>query len=119
LSDPLRSRLAGESLCITFVTLGELTKWTVLRSWGPQRLAELASWRRRVVLLRFDDAVATTWGGDSGPRATPRATSAVNDAWIAACCLVDGLPLATFNTKDFADFAQYDGLRLIDAERRG
>ena len=42
LSDPLRSRLAGESLCITFVTLGELTKWTVLRSWGPQRLAELA-----------------------------------------------------------------------------
>ena len=58
-------------------------------------------------------------GGDSGPRATPRATSAVNDAWIAACCLVDGLPLATFNTKDFADFAQYDGLRLIDAERRG
>ncbi len=79
----------------------------------------LASWRRRVVLLRFDDAVATTWGGDSGPRATPRATSAVNDAWIAACCLVDGLPLATFNTKDFADFAQYDGLRLIDAERRG
>jgi predicted nucleic acid-binding protein len=26
----------------------------------------------------------------------------VNDTWIAACCLVEGLPLATFNTKDFA-----------------
>ena len=35
LTDPLRSRLAGHSLCITFVTLGELTKWTVLRDWGP------------------------------------------------------------------------------------
>jgi toxin FitB len=26
LADPLRSRLAGHSLCITFVTLGELIK---------------------------------------------------------------------------------------------
>lgn len=38
----------------------------------------------------------------------------VNDTWIAACCLVDQLPLATFNTKDFADFAEHDGLQLFD-----
>ncbi|WP_245603474.1 hypothetical protein [Salinispora cortesiana] len=31
-----------------------------------------------------------------------------NDSWIAACCLVDRLPLATFNGKDYADFAEYD-----------
>jgi toxin FitB len=43
LTHPLRSRLAGHSLCITFVTLGELTKWTVLRDWGPRRMAHLAS----------------------------------------------------------------------------
>lgn len=101
LDDPLRSRLAGESLCITFVTLGELTKWTVLRNWGPRRLADLASWRRQVVLLPFDDAIATTWGelqARAQLRGRPRP---VNDTWIAACCLVEGLPLATFNTKDF------------------
>jgi len=27
--------------------------------------------------------------------------------------LVRELPLATFNTKDFLDFAEYDGLMLI------
>jgi predicted nucleic acid-binding protein len=32
---------------------------------------------------------------------------------IAATCLVYGLPLATLNTKDFADFAEHDGLTLI------
>lgn len=32
-----------------------------------------------------------------------------------ACCIVDGLPLATFNVKDFADFVTYDGLQLVDA----
>ena len=41
--------------CITFVTLGELTQWRVIRDWGPR------------------------------------------------------LPLATFNTKDFADYAEHDG----------
>jgi toxin FitB len=35
----------------------------------------------------------------------------VSDTWIAACCLVDRLPLATLNTKDFAE---HDGLVLLD-----
>jgi predicted nucleic acid-binding protein len=37
----------------------------------------------------------------------------VNDTWVAACCLAYRLPLATLNIKDFADFAQHDGLTLI------
>lgn len=45
LPDRLRARLAGKTLCITFVTLGELTKRTALRSWGPRKLADLAQWR--------------------------------------------------------------------------
>jgi predicted nucleic acid-binding protein len=116
LADPLHSRLAGHSLCITFVTLGELTKWTVLRHWGPRRLADLASWRRKVVLLPFDEAVATKWGeiqANAQLRGRPRP---INDSWIAACCLAHGLPLATFNTKDFEDFAEHDGLSLIRNE---
>jgi hypothetical protein len=36
-----------------------------------------------------------------------------NDTWIAACCLVRELPLATFNHKDFADFAEHEGLELL------
>ena len=55
-----------------------------------------------------------TWGqvqARAQLRGRPRP---VNDAWIAACCLVNQLPLATFNAKDFADFAQHDGLVLVD-----
>jgi hypothetical protein len=39
----------------------------------------------------------------------------VNDTWVAACCVVHGVPLATFNVKDYADIATHDGLRLLDA----
>jgi toxin FitB len=33
--------------------------------------------------------------------------------WIAACCLVHGLPLATFNMKDYTDFAEHEGLQIL------
>ncbi|GAB3818035.1 type II toxin-antitoxin system VapC family toxin [Micromonospora zhanjiangensis] len=114
LPDRLRARLVGKTPCITFVTLGELTKWTVLRSWGPRKLADLDRWRAGIVLLPFDEAVAMTWGrlqARAQLRGRPRP---VNDSWIAACCLTHRLPLATFNGKDFADFADEDGLRLFD-----
>ena len=49
-------------MCITFVTVGELMKWRVLRSWGPSRTGELASWRQHVGVLAYDEAVAEKWG---------------------------------------------------------
>jgi len=116
LTDPLRSRLAGHSLCITFVTLGELTQWRVIRDWGPRRMANFEAWRHRVGMLLHDEAVAVKWGeiqGNAHLRGRPRP---VNDSWIAACCLAYDLPLATFNTKDFADYASHDGLHLITTE---
>jgi hypothetical protein len=100
------------------VTLGELTKWTVLRDWGPRRMADLASWRRQVVLLPFDEQVAIRWGqlqAGAQLRGRPRP---VNDSWIAACCLAWDLPLATFNRKDFDELADHESLRLIDAGPR-
>jgi predicted nucleic acid-binding protein len=64
----------------------------------------------------YDEAVAVKWGeiqGNAHLRGRPRP---VNDSWIAACCLAHNLPLATFNAKDFADYANHDGLHLIRTE---
>jgi predicted nucleic acid-binding protein len=113
-----RAWLTGQSACISFVTLGELTKWTVWRQWGPRRLADLNTWLGNVVVLGYDEEVAKTWGhlqARGQLRGRPRP---VNDTWIASCCLVDDLPLATFNVKDFADFAEHDRLRLVEIDGR-
>jgi hypothetical protein len=37
----------------------------------------------------------------------------LNDSWIAACRIESGLPLLTLNRRDFADFAERDGLVLL------
>lgn len=65
-----------------------------------------------LVVLPHDRQVATRWGelqAYAQLRGRPRP---VNDSWIAACCLVRELPLATFNTKDFANFAEHERLLL-------
>jgi predicted nucleic acid-binding protein len=113
LADPLRARLAGHTLAVTFVTVGELTKWTHIRSWGPARLDVLGRFLGQVVVLPYSVAVAETWGAlqaRAQRRGRPRPA---NDTWIAACCLVRRHPLATLNLKDFADFAHYDGLDIV------
>jgi predicted nucleic acid-binding protein len=114
LADPMAARLAGASIAITFVTLGELTKWTLVRSWGPRRLAALERFLSRVVVLPYSPRVARCWGelqAHAQLRGRPRPA---NDIWMAACCLVRDHPLATLNVKDFADFAEHEGLELIN-----
>lgn len=112
LPDPMATKLVGRRPAITFVTLGELTQWVELLHWAPARRAKLANWLDRWPVLPYDEDVATTWGRLSAAarqRGRPRPQ---NDMWIAACCLTYGLPLATLNVKDFADFREH-GLVLL------
>lgn len=113
LSSKLAAKLLHADPVITFVTLGELTAWPRMRSWGMHNRRELTRWLSTVPILPGDEDVATTWGKLSAAarrRGRPRPH---NDMWIAACCLTHDLPLATLNVKDFEDFAEHHGLRLI------
>jgi toxin FitB len=109
----LTTLLAGKVLAVTFVTVGEMTKWTLIRHWGPDRRAALQRFLDGFVVLPYDSRVAARWGQIQAAgqlRGRPRP---VNDSWIAACCLARDLPLVTFNTKDYIDFAEHDGLTLL------
>jgi predicted nucleic acid-binding protein len=117
LKDRLPSHLArgltGRTLAITFVTIGELTQWTYLRHWGSQRRAGLDRFLSQVIVLPSTLRLATIWGeiqAYAQLRGRPRP---VNDSWVAACCLARELPLATVNIKDYADFAEHEGLEIV------
>jgi predicted nucleic acid-binding protein len=112
--EQLRAWFRGLTPCITFMTVAELAKWAALRSWEPSKLAALSEWRRHIVLLPCSKGVAATWG-QLQHRAQARGRPCpASQTWIAACCLVNRIPLATLKTSDFADFARYDGLLLVD-----
>ena len=86
----LLRELLGAQVGITFVTLGELHRWSLLRGWGARKRASLDAWLSARPTLPYTDDVARKWGE------------------IAAVAT-----LATLNIKDFADYAAYDGLTIV------
>lgn len=119
LTATLIAQLAGHAPCISFITLAELTKWAEVRQWGPRRREQLFHWLDGLAVLPGTEAVSRRWGELSAfaeRRGRPRP---IHDTWIASCCLVHELPLATLNIKDFNDFAEHEGLVLLgQAERQ-
>jgi predicted nucleic acid-binding protein len=109
--------IAPKLWCLSFVSVGEMTQWASLRSWSPRNQGALQAWLSDRVFLEASREVAGTWGQLSAEGRRSGRPHPINDTWIAACCLAEGLPLATFNTKDFADFADNHGLTLISLDR--
>jgi hypothetical protein len=111
----LEGRLLGHVWCVTFVTVGEMVTWAEVRSWGQRNRGALDRWLDQRVIIDSSREVSYLWGrlnGDSRRAGRPRP---VNDTWIAACALVEGLPLATANVKDYADLVDSHGLDLLTA----
>jgi predicted nucleic acid-binding protein len=111
----LAAKLAGKQPLVTFVTVGELTQWTRLRRWGPRNRAMLEGWLANKPVIPGGKSIAIIWGELSAAATQRGRPRPVNDTWIAACCIAYGVPLATLNHKDFADFAEHDGLTLLGA----
>lgn len=106
-------QLVGRLTAVTFVTVGELTQWAELRDWGHRRRAEVDAWIGRRAIVEADEEIARLWGRLSAHATRRGRPRPVNDTWVAACCLAEDVPLATKNVKDFADFAEHEGLRLL------
>jgi toxin FitB len=106
----LSSTLANARLCVTFVTVGELFRGAVHADWGARRVAALTDWLAHLIAIPGERAVARHWGEITGSALAAGKPLPANDAWVAACCLAHGLPLATLNRRDYD---RIDGLRLV------
>lgn len=112
LTSDVTERLTGAVLLVTFVTVGELFRGAAHADWGPRRIATLASWLKEVPAIPGDPIVARRWGEITGSALRAGRPLPANDAWVAACCLVHDVALATYNRRDFATI---DELELVTA----
>jgi toxin FitB len=106
-------QVATNNISIAFATAGELWKGALAKRWGGARCGGLDLWLAETRVLPANLAVAQVWGSITTAarrRGRPRPLS---DTWIAACCIHGELPLLTLNRRDFADFAEHDGLVLL------
>ena len=104
------SHVAGRLLGISFMTLAELERWAIERSWGAWRRWELADFLKKFIILPANRELCCQWGEVSfqgRQRGRPIQTA---DAWIAATALLYEVPLITHNRRDYEGIA---GLELI------
>ncbi|HEY9388584.1 MAG TPA: PIN domain-containing protein [Mycobacteriales bacterium] len=113
LDGSLAARLTGYTWYVSFIIVGELWQWSETTNWGRRSRAELERWLGHVGVIDSDEAVSRTWGRICAAAARRGRPRQVNDSWIAACCLANGIPLATLNLKDYLDFADHEGLILL------
>jgi predicted nucleic acid-binding protein len=59
-------QLAGARIWLTFVTVGELAKWTVVRWWGEYRRNRLDAWTARRPVMPHDTQIARLRGELAG-----------------------------------------------------
>lgn len=112
--DSLAAKLVGNQLVATFVTVGELSRWLVLREFAERRRAVIESWINATSISANAD-VARKWGEITGYARLRGRPRPFDDSWIAACALTYDLPLATLNLKHFEDYAEHEGLKIITA----
>jgi predicted nucleic acid-binding protein len=79
-----------------------------------KRLDALNAAIRTCVVIPTDARVVDKWAELHARFLNRLKGEGINDLWIAACCLVQGLPLVTNNLGDFGQIAnEFDDLRLV------
>jgi toxin FitB len=106
-------QVAANDISIAFATAGELWKWALARRWGGARRGGLDLWLADSRVIPAGMVTAKIWGEITNAAQRRGRPRPLNDTWIAACCIEGGLPLLTLNRRDFADFADHDGLMLL------
>ena len=108
LAELYRPHLAGRTLAISFMTVGELYEGAYRDGWGKERLTKLGELVKAYVVIPFSLEICRQWGAIRCERRAR--TIAVDDAWIAATARAHDSPLVTHNPRDFQDI---EGLEVI------
>lgn len=95
------SHLQGNFLTISFMTLAELTLWTLKNNWGEKRKDKFAEFLKDYLVIYADEKLCELWAqikSDAHRNGKPIDTA---DAWVASVALMFDVPLVTHNRRHF------------------
>jgi predicted nucleic acid-binding protein len=87
------------------MSIAELERWAIERTWGTARRAHLRRFLDTFVTRPVDRALCETWAAIMAEAHSQGRAVAHADAWIAATARLEGLPLVTNNARHFANVA--------------
>jgi predicted nucleic acid-binding protein len=106
--------LAGHRLAMPFPVVGELKVGAIRARVGLRKRGALEASIAACVVIPADARVVDQWAELHARFLGRLKDGGINDLWIAACCLVHRLPLATNNLSDFQRIAaEFSDLVLV------
>jgi tRNA(fMet)-specific endonuclease VapC len=108
--DAYRPHVAGKTVAISFITVGEIYFGAEKKKWGKQTLNTFLERLKAVVVVPSDHEVCREYGKLKAKLREAGIVVADNDLWIAACALRHSIPLISNNRKHFE---KIPGLQLI------
>lgn len=106
--------VGGHPLALAFAVVGEVKVLAIRAQWGEDRRKALDAAIAACVVIPTDARIVDKWAEMHARFLGRLKDGGINDLWIAACCLIHGLPLVTNNLSDFHTIAgEFADLRLV------
>ena len=106
LAQHYRPLLEGKLLYLSFMTVAELYRWAIGRTWGEKKINQLQETIQDYVVLPSDNEMCWQWAKINSIKGSP---ISVGDAWIVATALHYNMPLITHNIKHMVIFMEIGG----------
>jgi len=95
--------LERRRVCLSFMSLAELKRWALQRSWGATARKKLTDALGHYVIVPFDAPLADAWAQIAVHRQRLGRPIECGDCWIAATAVRHGIPLVTHNARHYVD----------------
>ena len=100
-SERYASEIAGQVALISFQSVGEIERWTVERSWPPERCAYMHMYLERYTLIPSSPDLCRRWAEVKAAGEEMGHPVTYGNAWIAATALLYRVPLLTHNAERY------------------
>ncbi len=109
-ADVYKPHTDGHLLFLSFMTVAELERWSMLYNWGQNKISLLDKSFKRYVVQHSNREICAHWAEIMTNSKRNGLNVSIADAWIASTAIHLQIPLITNNTKDFQKIS---GLTII------